>query len=130
MKKIFNQIAKNTFLAGLCTFLAVPVIANTTTTETTRSTTSSARNQSGVVADSQATGSRADVETTRLIRQELVGNNDLSAEAKNITVVTLNNTVTLRGSVATEEEKQKIAETVETVASQHQINNEIQVTRR
>ena len=54
----------------------------------------------------------ADREITRRIRRDLVANDQLSATAKNIKIITINGKVTLRGPVTTEQEKQLIGSIV------------------
>lgn len=74
----------------------------------------------------QSTGSAQDVEVTRRIREEL-GKTDLSTAAKNIEVITLNNNITLRGTVSSQAEKEKIYDTAQNAAGSRNISNEITV---
>ena len=53
----------------------------------------------------------ADIKTTQAIRQALVKDGSLSSSAKNVKVITLDGTVTLRGSVKSAEEKTQVLET-------------------
>ena len=53
-------------------------------------------------------GSESDRETTQRIRHALTSNDQLSTDAKNIKIVTLNGKVTLRGPVNSPEEKNTI----------------------
>ena len=53
-------------------------------------------------------GSNADVDITRRIRRALISNEQLSAEAKNIKVITSNGKVTLRGPVKNQQESDTI----------------------
>lgn len=125
--KIFIEQTKRSLLVvSVCTFWITPTLfANVHT--------SNARNLPGVTsltADEQAKGTNADIETTRIVRQELMDDTTLSTEAKNITVVTLDNTITLKGSISSEAERAKVAEKVQSVAGQYRVNNEITVRTR
>src|SRR4051794_3552238 len=51
---------------------------------------------------------QADLEITRRVRRAVTANDQLSAEAKNIKIITLNGKVTLRGPVKSEEERKTI----------------------
>ncbi|MES2768315.1 MAG: BON domain-containing protein [Bdellovibrionota bacterium] len=80
----------------------------------------------------QSSGTTQDVEVTRLIREELGKNDSFSTSAKNIEVITLNNTVTLKGSVATQNERTQLINVAQRVAGNRAVRNEITVdtTRR
>ena len=56
----------------------------------------------------QASGTDADVEVTRLIRKDIIDRDNLSTNAENIKIITLNGYVTLRGPVESVEEKNAI----------------------
>lgn len=63
----------------------------------------------------QAKGSDADVKTTQAIRKAVVDDGSLSTNAHNVKIITLGGIVTLRGPVASQAEKTKIA----SIAAQH-----------
>lgn len=65
------------------------------------------RDESAVTPFDQS-NTPADRETTRKVRQALNADNQLSVAAKNIKIITGNNKVTLRGPVASEQEKAQI----------------------
>lgn len=94
--------------------VAVPATTTTTTTNTP------------TVVD-QTQGTTQDVEVTRQIREELNNRDNLSTSAKNIEVITLNNTVTLRGAVASASEKQQVVGVVQRVAGNKAIRNELTI---
>ena len=71
--------------------------------------------------------SKADVEVTRKIRQEVVGEKSFSSSAKNIKIITREGHVTLKGPVQNTTEKQKIEELAVKVAGKKHVNNEIEV---
>jgi osmotically-inducible protein OsmY len=70
------------------------------------------RDESALTPGDQGS-SESDRETTRQIRRALTSNDQLSAAAKNIKIITVNGTVTLRGVVKTAQEKQLIDATVQ-----------------
>ena|ERR1700676_1679496 len=69
----------------------------------------------------------ADLETTRNIRQALVKDDQLSTEAKNVKIITIDGAVTLRGPVKTDQEKAAIMAKAAQVAGNTNIHNELQV---
>jgi len=77
-----------------------------------------------VTASDQIYGNKDDVELTRKIRERLMNDPTLSTYAENITVVTLKNTVTLKGMVKTFLETQKIVKIVDELTNSA-INNEL-----
>lgn len=84
------------------------------------------RDGSSVTPLDQGNG-EADLETTRLIRREIVGTDDLSIDAKNVKIVTANGSVTLRGPVQSEQEKRLIGEIASRVARAGQVTNLLEV---
>ncbi len=77
--------------------------------------------------ENQAKGSTADVELTRMIRQELVKNEGLSTNAQNVKIITLNGVVTLRGPVESANEKTKIEEIAKKTAGVKRVDSQIEV---
>ena len=69
----------------------------------------------------------ADLEMTRNIRRALVKDDQLSTEAKNIKIITVNGAVTLRGPVKTDQEKAAIMEKAAQVAGDTNIHGQLQV---
>ncbi len=69
----------------------------------------------------------ADLEKTRNIRRALVKDDQLSTEAKNIKIITVDGAVTLRGPVKTDQEKAAIMAKAAQVAGDTNIHGELQV---
>ena len=69
----------------------------------------------------------ADLEKTRNIRRALVKDDQLSTEAKNIKIITVDGAVTLRGPVQTDQEKAAIMAKAAQVAGDTNIHGELQV---
>jgi len=87
----------------------------------------SARNRKqGTTADSQ-TDARADRLTTAKVRRAIIADKDLSIYAHNVKIITLNGTVTLKGPVKSEEEKQKVAADAAGATSASAITNQLTI---
>jgi sporulation protein YlmC with PRC-barrel domain len=71
--------------------------------------------------------SEADRTTTQQIRKALVKDRDLSMVAKNVKIITANGTVTLRGVVKTEQEKNDIVAKAKQVAGVTEVNDQLEV---
>ncbi len=78
--------------------------------------------------EDQMRGSAQDVETTRLIRSELVKDDTLSTNAKNIKVITINDVVTLRGIVNSDIEKNNVEKKAKDVAGNRKVDNQLSVS--
>jgi len=63
------------------------------------------------------------------IRHELTMDTSLSSAAKNIKIVTNSNSVTLRGMVQTQDEKDKLEAIAEKVATNRTVENELEVKK-
>lgn len=75
----------------------------------------------------QQKNNRSDLELTRLIRRAVVTDKSLSIYAHNIKIIAQNGTVTLKGPVRTEEEKQLIEKKAVEIAGAAQLRNELEV---
>ena len=85
------------------------------------------RDQAQPTADQQKEN-RSDRETASQIRKSIVSDKSLSTYAHNVKIIAQNGTVTLRGPVHSEEEKQIIARKAAAVAGKQNVKNEIEVT--
>lgn len=106
--------------------LALSAIAQDTTSPD--NTEKNKRDRSG---ETQTSGDQSnkseDIKITAAIRQAVVGDKSLSATAKNVKIITVNETVTLRGPVNTAEEKQKIEQLAQSAAGNARIDNQLEV---
>jgi len=68
-----------------------------------------------------------DLGITKTIREDLVKNEALSMDAKNVKVVTADGVVTLRGPVKTDQEKTDIAKVASSVAGVKRVDNQLEV---
>ena len=85
------------------------------------------RDQAQPTADQQKEN-RSDREIASQIRKSIVSDKSLSTYAHNVKIIAQNGTVTLRGPVHSEEEKQIIARKAAHVAGEQNVKNELEVT--
>jgi hyperosmotically inducible protein len=71
--------------------------------------------------------SEADLDMTRRIRKEILDQQNLSLNARNIKVITLNGRVTLRGPVNDAAEKRSMEEIVQRIAPTATVDNQLEV---
>jgi osmotically-inducible protein OsmY len=72
-------------------------------------------------------GSEADRTITQNIRKTIVGNDDMSVNAKNVKIITVNGVVTLRGPVKTAAEKTSIASLAQKTAGVKRVDDQLEV---
>src|SRR6185369_14359573 len=84
------------------------------------------RNQAEPTADQQKENS-SDRQLTQKIRRAVVEDKSLSTSAHNIKIISQNGTVTLKGPVKSEEEKQTIESKATQIAGQGNVKNEMEV---
>ena len=71
--------------------------------------------------------SKADVATTAEIRKEIIAGKNMTVNARNVKIITINGRVTLRGPVNTAEEKRLIGEIAERCAHAGNVDNQLEV---
>ncbi len=71
--------------------------------------------------------SQADINITAQIRKEIIANDNMSMNAKNVKIMTLNGHVTLRGPVNNEDEKVQIGEIANRIAQAGNVDNQLEV---
>jgi len=69
-----------------------------------------------------------DVKMTREIRRAIVKDDQLSMDAKNVKIITVDGAVTLRGPVNTADEKSRIAAIADRIASANNVDNQLDVS--
>jgi hypothetical protein len=77
----------------------------------------------------QQGNSEPDLSTTARIRKDLLKRKDLSTSAHNVTVITRNGQVTLRGTVDSEDEKRMVADIAKNAATPSTVDNQLEVSR-
>lgn len=73
--------------------------------------------------------SESDLQTTAEIRRRIVDLSEISIAARNIKIITRDGKVTLRGPVATENERQTLERIARDVAGQDTVESQLEVTR-
>jgi hyperosmotically inducible periplasmic protein len=73
--------------------------------------------------------SKEDRTVTQKIRQAIMKDDSLSTDAKNIKIITINGVVTLRGPVASSQEKDTIARKVNGVSGVSRVDNQLEVAQ-
>jgi osmotically-inducible protein OsmY len=71
--------------------------------------------------------SSADIKTTAQIRKEIIATKDMSVNARNVKIITVNGHVTLRGPVNTDEEKRLVGEIANRIARSDNVDNQLEV---
>jgi hyperosmotically inducible periplasmic protein len=71
--------------------------------------------------------SKADVATTAQIRKEIIAGKNMSVNARNVKIITIDGRVTLRGPVNTAEEKRLIGEIANRSVHSDQVDNQLEV---
>jgi hyperosmotically inducible protein len=94
----------------------------------TRASDSARRVDAG--SATQRPPSEADLELSSSIQRTIVEDDSLSATAKNVTVVSVDAVVTLRGRVESTDEKQRIASIARTASGVRRVDDQIGVVLR
>jgi hypothetical protein len=71
--------------------------------------------------------SQADIDTTAQIRKDIIADNDMSINAKNVKIITMDGHVTLRGPVDSAEEKRQIGDIANRIAQAVNVDNQLEV---
>ena len=79
-----------------------------------------------LTADEQS-NTKGDVEITRQIRQAIVKDDSLSTSAHNVKIITNSGVVTLRGPVASAQEKTMVAKKAEKINGVDKVDNQLEV---
>ena len=123
--------AGNLLLALAALALGVPRALTAQVRDTTRAAgvapDNTKKNKEGGITAQQQGGDSADRRITRQIRQGVVKNRALSGYAHNVKIITVNDVVTLRGPVRTENEKASIETMARAVRGVSQVVNELTI---
>jgi len=87
------------------------------------------RHASETTADQQ-TNNRSDLDITKQIRRAIVADKSLSTYAHNIKVVAQNGSVTLKGPVHSEEEKQAVEQKAAAVVGADHVSSQLTVATK
>ena len=87
------------------------------------------RNSSEPTADQQS-NNRSDTDITKQVRRALVADKSLSTYAHNVKVITQNGSVTLKGPVRSEEEKQAVEQKAAAVVGADHVSSQLAVASK
>ncbi|MGE0824603.1 MAG: BON domain-containing protein [Candidatus Binatia bacterium] len=73
--------------------------------------------------------SEADRTLTQRIRQAVVEDENLSTNGKNIKIITINGTVTLRGPVDSANERKRVVAIAEQIAGAKKVDNQLEINQ-
>lgn len=119
MTSTWNHVASAATLVVCLAAPALPARAQTAdNTNQNKQQTSTADKQSN---------SKSDVETTAKIRKQIMADKGLSTYAHNVKIITANGSVTLKGPVSSEAERQRVAQIASEVVSNEKVSNELTV---
>jgi hyperosmotically inducible periplasmic protein len=90
----------------------------------------SAQNKNQATTADNQTNAQDDRMTTAKVRKAIIADKDLSTYAHNVKIVTVNGTVTLKGPVKSDEEKQKVNSDAASVVSQDKIVDHLTVKQQ
>lgn len=114
---------------ALCSLFATAGIAGRSAVAQDSSTQpdNSAHNKNHAKTADNQPDAKTDRMTTANVRKAIIADKDLSMYAHNVKIITRNGTVTLKGPVKSDEEKQKLASDAATVVSQDKIVDHVTV---
>jgi hypothetical protein len=121
----FNQPA---YAGGVYHAYKVEPYFNTDATTEPDNTARNVRDRAnGTLTPLDQGNSQADIDTTAQIRKEIIADNEMSTNAKNVKIITMDGRVTLRGPVNSEEEKRLIGEIADRIAQSGNVDNQLEV---
>ena len=103
------------------------VSANTTSADADNSDRNERDRSGSTLTPPDQGGSEADRDVTQLVRQRIVDQDGFSVDAKNVKVITQNGVVTLRGPVASPEEKARIGVIATEASGVSRVDNQLEV---
>jgi osmotically-inducible protein OsmY len=131
MRKVHIILATGAFLLPLAlTQPSYAADANTAAKADADNTAKNARDADGTTLTPLDQGeSEADRTITQQIRKAVVDHEQLSTNAKNVKIITLNGVVTLRGPVKSTEEKATIASVAQKTGGVKRVDNQLEIER-
>lgn len=106
--------------------LALPVLANDSSAAPAADNT--AVNKNANVTAEQSGMSKVDTDLTRRIRQDIMKDKSLSTYARNVKIVSVNGTVTMKGPVRTADEEAKLLSYARAAAGTINVVDEVTIT--
>jgi osmotically-inducible protein OsmY len=90
-------------------------------------TKTNARDKAPTITPIDQGNSQADIDTTQTIRKAVMGDEDLSTNAKNVKIITNKGVITLRGPVNTAAEKKSIEAKALAAAGSNHVDDQIDI---
>jgi hyperosmotically inducible periplasmic protein len=87
----------------------------------------SAQNKNQAATADNQSNAKADRELAAQARKAIIADKDLSTYAHNVKVIVVNGTITLKGPVKSDNERQKVAADVASVSSPDKVANQLTV---
>lgn len=115
-------------VTGTVLSLSIAGVAATAQDQNTKPDNSTQNKNQDQTAQNQSSAA-SDRELTAKVRKAIIADRDLSTYAHNIKIITQNGTVTLKGPVKSDDEKQKIESDVAGIVSHDSIVNQLTVTQ-
>jgi hyperosmotically inducible protein len=124
-----QNIILTTALCGASVMVSVPARAQTSDSPKADNTTVNKRDRdAGQQTADQQKNNQPDRELTKNIRRSIMADKSLSSYAHNIKIISQNGTVTLKGPVKSEDEKQAvIAKAVAVVGSADKVTDQVSI---
>jgi hyperosmotically inducible periplasmic protein len=124
-----QRIFLTTALCAASVIVSVPVTAQTPDSPQPDNTSVNKRDRdAGQATADQQKNNRPDRELTQNIRKSIMADKALSSYAHNIKIISQNGTVTLKGPVKSEDEKQSvIAKAVAVVGSPDKVTDQVSI---
>ena len=112
----------------------IPIGSSVAQTDTNRAPDNTAVNQRDRAPENltpmDQSNKPSDLKMTQEIRRAIVKDDQLSTDAKNVKIITIDGAVTLRGPVKTDQEKAAIAAKAAQLAGDSNVHNELEVAGR
>ncbi len=124
MKRIALTIVLSSALLG---FGTVTMAQDATPVAPDNSAVNARDQNPGAMTAGEQSNSKSDIALTRKIRRAVVKDHSLSMLAHNVKIVSANGSVTLRGPVKSEEEKDAIASKAQAIAGADKVDNQLEV---
>lgn len=105
--------------------LAIGVVAAVFSAATFSPTGAAAQPQTATAGAAQQSNHLSDINITRDIRRAVIKDKSLSMQAHNVTIVTKDGKVTLKGRVKSEAEKQTVESAATNVAGEGNVQNQL-----
>jgi hyperosmotically inducible periplasmic protein len=126
--KTSHRLLHASVALGVVLSLTNPLLVSRAAAQATSSQPdNSAQNKAqSTTADNQS-NAQADRTTAAQVRKAIIADKDLSTYAHNVKIIVANGTVTLKGPVKSDDEKQKVVAVVASVVPADKVTNELTV---